>query len=190
MCRRLVRVAPHHRGRLQPPISCRSYNGLPFRISQLAQVWRRSCQRKSVIPARFKTLCQAFVFTYLIGFFSKINLLIARNFIFFQTGIMALLPLQDGFEGNNMQSFVPGLFDRLDADDNAPQGGFRAPPKMADEWKESLTRDLAALLNSRSALLPNALAEYPEVSGSVVNYSLIDFAGMCQGKGPSTGSTS
>jgi hypothetical protein len=85
------------------------------------------------MPARFSALRQAFVFTYLIGFFSKINLLMVRNFICRQKGIMALLPLQDGFEGNNMQSFVPVLFDRLDADDDAPLGRFRARSKKADE---------------------------------------------------------
>jgi len=46
-----------------------------------------------------------------------------------------------------MQSFTPGLFDRLDADDDAPHGEFRAPIRKVD--------------------------------GSVVNYGLIDFAGMC-----------
>ena len=78
-----------------------------------------------------------------------------------------------------MQSFAPGLFDRLDADDDAAQPQFRAPPKKADAWRDSITRDLEALLNTRSALLPHVLADYPEVSGSVVNYGLIDFAGMC-----------
>ncbi|WP_229411046.1 MULTISPECIES: type VI secretion system baseplate subunit TssE [unclassified Massilia] len=92
---------------------------------------------------------------------------------------MALLPLQDGFEGNRMQSFVPGLFDRLDTDDDAPQGEFRASSRKVDAWRDSITRDLEALLNTRSALLPHVLAQYPEVGGSVVNYGLIDFAGMC-----------
>lgn len=78
-----------------------------------------------------------------------------------------------------MRSFTPGLFDRLDADDDVPYREFRAPAKKSDEWKESITRDLEALLNTRSALLPDMLAGYPEVSGSVVNYGLIDFAGMC-----------
>lgn len=91
---------------------------------------------------------------------------------------MALLPQQDGFEGKSMQSFVPGLFDRLDTDD-APQSDFRASPKKADEWRDSITRDLEALLNTRSALLPHVLADYPELGASVVNYGLIDFAGMC-----------
>jgi hypothetical protein len=34
---------------------------------------------------------------------------------------MALLPLQDGFQGNSMQSFAPGLVDRSDADDTDQQ---------------------------------------------------------------------
>ena len=80
-----------------------------------------------------------------------------------------------------MQSFVPGLFDRLDADDGdeASQSRFRASPRKLDEWRESITRDLEALLNTRSALLPDALVGLPEVSASIVNYGLIDFAGMC-----------
>lgn len=80
-----------------------------------------------------------------------------------------------------MQSFVPGLFDRLDADDDgeAPQSQFRASPRKLDEWRESITRDLEALLNTRSALLPDALVGLPEVSASIVNYGLIDFADMC-----------
>lgn len=79
-----------------------------------------------------------------------------------------------------MQRFVPGLFDRLDTDDDeVPQSQFRASPRKLDEWRESITRDLEALLNTRSALLPDALDGLPEVSASIVNYGLIDFAGMC-----------
>ena len=78
-----------------------------------------------------------------------------------------------------MQRFTPGLFDRLDADDDTAHGRLRVPTNRSDAWKESITRDLEALLNTRSALLSDTLAEYPEVSGSIVNYGLIDFAGMC-----------
>ncbi|QJE00691.1 type VI secretion system baseplate subunit TssE [Massilia forsythiae] len=79
-----------------------------------------------------------------------------------------------------MQRFVPGLFDRLDADDDSDaHGRLRPSPGRADAWQESITRDLEALLNTRSALLPQALAGYDEVGKSVVNYGLIDFAGMC-----------
>jgi type VI secretion system protein ImpF len=79
----------------------------------------------------------------------------------------------------SMQSFTPGLFDRLDADDDIAHGQSRTRIKQSDEWKDSITRDLEALLNTRSALPPDTLADYPEVSGSIVNYGLIDFAGMC-----------
>jgi len=78
-----------------------------------------------------------------------------------------------------MQSFTPGLFDRLDADDDAPRHEFRASARRSDAWRESITRDLEALLNTRSALRPDALDSFPEVGASVVNYGLIDFAGMC-----------
>jgi len=78
-----------------------------------------------------------------------------------------------------MQSFTPGLFDRLDADDAGASGSLRHPARHTDTWKESITRDLEALLNTRSALLPDLVANYPAVGASVVNYGLIDFAGMC-----------
>ena len=78
-----------------------------------------------------------------------------------------------------MQSFTPGLFDRLDADDPGASGTFRHPARHSDAWKESITRDLEALLNTRSALFPDLVEGYPAVCASVVNYGLIDFAGMC-----------
>jgi type VI secretion system protein ImpF len=79
-----------------------------------------------------------------------------------------------------MHGFSPGLFDRLDADDEpAPRVRYRDKARALEECKRSVTRDLEALLNTRLALPPPALAPYPAVSGSVVNYGLIDFAGMC-----------
>src|SRR5690349_13837433 len=78
-----------------------------------------------------------------------------------------------------MQRFTPGLFDRLDSDDDTSPVAARHAAGKTDTWRESITRDLEALLNTRSAFLPDALAGYPAVSGSVVNYGLIDFAGMC-----------
>lgn len=78
-----------------------------------------------------------------------------------------------------MQSFVPGLFDRLDTDSDAAPIPLRAAPRRLDDWRDSITRDLEALLNTRCALLPHVLAGLPEVSRSIVNYGLIDFAGMC-----------
>ncbi|GAB3410897.1 type VI secretion system baseplate subunit TssE [Massilia agilis] len=79
-----------------------------------------------------------------------------------------------------MRGFSLGLLDRLDEDDerhHASKAGAGA--RALEDSKRSITRDLEALLNTRSALLPSDLASYPAVAGSVVNYGLIDFAGMC-----------
>ena len=78
-----------------------------------------------------------------------------------------------------MQGFISGLFDRLDEDDEQATGSKHdARTRAFDDAKRSVTRDLQALLNTRSALSPEVLAPYPAVSGSIVNYGLIDFAGM------------
>jgi type VI secretion system protein ImpF len=79
-----------------------------------------------------------------------------------------------------MHGFSPGLFDRLDNDDEHTRPtGHRGRARTFDVCQQSITRDLESLLNTRSALLPQVLAPYPAVSGSVVNYGLIDFAAMC-----------
>lgn len=79
-----------------------------------------------------------------------------------------------------MQDFVIGLFDRLDQETEAPSCNRHAARARAlDEAMRSVTRDLQALLNTRSALAPKALAPYPALSSSVVNYGLVDFAAMC-----------
>lgn len=79
-----------------------------------------------------------------------------------------------------MHGFTPGLFDRLE-DEREPQSGNKrhARERALEECKRSITRDLEALLNTRTALLPDDLAPYPAVAGSVINYGLVDFAGMC-----------
>ena len=83
-------------------------------------------------------------------------------------------------EGNTMQSFTHGLFDRLDDDsEHAPSHKPSTRARKLDHAMRSVTRDLQALLNTRSALSPGELAPYPAVAGSIVNYGLIDFAGMC-----------
>lgn len=79
-----------------------------------------------------------------------------------------------------MPSFSEGLFDRLDDDDERTQGRRRGGFAPAFEaFKQCITHDLEALLNTRTALLPPTLAPFPAVAGSIVNYGLIDFAGMC-----------
>jgi type VI secretion system protein ImpF len=79
-----------------------------------------------------------------------------------------------------MPPFSPGLFDRLDADDEpTPRAGYWDRLRVLEECKRSVTRDLEALLNTRLALAPQTLAPYRAVSGSIVNYGLADFAGLC-----------
>lgn len=51
-----------------PTYAYRTCNGVPCCTCQLAQVCRRSCQRKFLIPARPNAFFQAFVATCLIGF--------------------------------------------------------------------------------------------------------------------------
>jgi type VI secretion system protein ImpF len=77
-----------------------------------------------------------------------------------------------------MHGFSPGLFDRL-ADDDMQTKGLRrrSHAAEAEACRQSITRDLMALLNTR-ANVPG-LAPLPAVTASVVNYGLIDFAGMC-----------
>lgn len=76
-----------------------------------------------------------------------------------------------------MQGYVPGLMDRLM---DGPAHGSRnaSPLRMSiEELKDSVARDLEALLNTRIAtpeLLPK---QFPECRRSLVTYGLQDFAG-------------
>lgn len=74
-----------------------------------------------------------------------------------------------------MHGYLPGLFDRLmDANDAA------APTRLSlGQLKDAIARDLEELLNTRMALPAGALDGYPECAASIINYGLLDFAGMC-----------
>lgn len=72
-----------------------------------------------------------------------------------------------------MSGFTPGLFDRL-------LGGPGAPQQLSPEQlKDAVARDLEDLLNTRAAFPQWLLKGYPECARSILNYGLIDFAGMC-----------
>lgn len=73
-----------------------------------------------------------------------------------------------------MQGYLPGLFDRLMGGDSAP-----ATRLSVTQLRDAIARDLEELLNTRVALPVGALDGYPECAASIVNYGLIDFAGMC-----------
>ena len=73
-----------------------------------------------------------------------------------------------------MPRYQTALFDRILGDDFPASA-----PASFEGLKDSIARDLEALLNTRTALSEEMLTAYPEVAASVANYGLIDFAGMC-----------
>jgi len=73
-----------------------------------------------------------------------------------------------------MQGYVPGLMDRL------TDGGSRgsSPLRMSiEDLKDSVARDLEALLNTRIAMPELLPKQFPECRRSLVTYGLQDFAG-------------
>jgi len=73
-----------------------------------------------------------------------------------------------------MTAVVPGLFERLMGGAQAAPGG-RAGPSL-EQLKDSVARDLEALLNTRAGCPPHAFDDYPEARASILNYGLLDFA--------------
>lgn len=77
-----------------------------------------------------------------------------------------------------MKGFAPGLLDRLLGEHGAPGAG--GPARLTvEQIKDSVARDLEALLNTRLAVPEEALAAYPQARHSILNYGLADFAGLC-----------
>jgi len=72
---------------------------------------------------------------------------------------------------------VPNLFERLTADDHAWRAGERLL-QNAEQARESVARDLEALMNSRASLSAEAQAAYPLASRSVLNFGIPDFSSM------------
>lgn len=70
------------------------------------------------------------------------------------------------------QRYAPGLFDRLLGED-VRRG------HSIEQLKDSIARDLEALLNTRTALSDDVLAPYPHAARSLLSYGLVDFAGLC-----------
>lgn len=75
-----------------------------------------------------------------------------------------------------MKGIKPGLLDRLM--DERPDAG-RGMPLTSEQLKDSVARDLEALLNTRLAFDPAILNGYPEARASMLHYGLQDFAGYC-----------
>ncbi|MCE1239537.1 MAG: type VI secretion system baseplate subunit TssE [Azonexaceae bacterium] len=74
-----------------------------------------------------------------------------------------------------IKGFEPSLFDKLF--DEQPMGAARRRLSL-DQLKDSVARDLEALLNTRSVLDEESLEAYPLAGRSVAGFGLIDFAGL------------
>jgi len=75
------------------------------------------------------------------------------------------------------KGFMPGLFDRLVDRPGHGQAGT-VPRVSLEEMKDSVARDLEALLNTRSVLPEETFRRFPECARSIVAYGLQDFAGL------------
>lgn len=77
-----------------------------------------------------------------------------------------------------MKGNVPGLMDRL-MDPRLHASNGVLPRMNVEQLKDSVARDLEALLNTRLALPREIFDGFPQARKSVLNYGLIDFAGYC-----------
>lgn len=77
-----------------------------------------------------------------------------------------------------MKGFAPGLFDKLMSEGGGAMSYGTVMRLNLEELKDSVARDLEALLNTRAVLKEDVLEQYPACWTSVVAYGLKDFAGM------------
>ena len=74
-----------------------------------------------------------------------------------------------------IKGFEPSLFDKLF--DDPPLAAVRRRLSL-EQLKDSVARDLEALLNTRVVFDPALAQEYPRAQASVVGFGLADFAGL------------
>jgi type VI secretion system protein ImpF len=77
-----------------------------------------------------------------------------------------------------MIRFTPSLLDRLL--DDAPQApGEHATPQVSlEQLKDSVVRDLEALLNARCGLRRDWLRAHPQAQRSILGFGMTDFSSM------------
>ncbi|MTV40797.1 type VI secretion system baseplate subunit TssE [Duganella radicis] len=76
-----------------------------------------------------------------------------------------------------MKGFTPGLFDRLM--DGPANGSSGTVSRLSiEDLKDSVARDLEALLNTRAVIPEDLLKRFPECGRSIATYGLNDFAGL------------
>lgn len=77
-----------------------------------------------------------------------------------------------------MKGFTPGLFDRLmDTHILAGAGGTVARMSIED-LKDTVARDIEALLNTRAIIFESMFTGFPECAKSILAYGLNDFASL------------
>ena len=77
-----------------------------------------------------------------------------------------------------MKGFTPGLFDRL-MDTHAATASSATVSRLSiEDLKDTVARDLEALLNTRTVIPEELLKLYPECGRSIISYGLNDFAGL------------
>jgi type VI secretion system protein ImpF len=77
-----------------------------------------------------------------------------------------------------MKGYTPGLFDRLMDTPVAGAASSTVTRLTIEDLKDTVARDLEALLNTRTVIPEDLLKLYPECSRSIVTYGLNDFAGL------------
>jgi type VI secretion system protein ImpF len=77
-----------------------------------------------------------------------------------------------------MQGFAPGLLDKILIGRNHKQSNAAILRLTMEELKDTVARDLEALLNTRKVISEEFLKPYPECSKSIITYGLNDFAGL------------
>lgn len=77
-----------------------------------------------------------------------------------------------------MKGFAPGLLDKLMGNNASASSNGTVMRLSMEELKDSVARDLEALLNTRTVLTNDSLKAYPECGQSIVTYGLNDFAGL------------
>ncbi len=77
-----------------------------------------------------------------------------------------------------MKGFIPGLFDRLMGADSAHTSSDVVTRLSMDSLKDTVARDLEAMLNTRTVIPEELLRRFPECSNSILTYGLNDFSGM------------
>jgi len=78
-----------------------------------------------------------------------------------------------------MARFAPSLLDRLlDDTPGAAADGATTPHVSLEQLKDSVVRDLEALLNARCGLRRDTLDGHPQVQRSILSFGMVDFSSM------------